>query len=127
MTWAGTWKNEYGSLLKITSDENGNIEGWFRTALPDSGFYGQTVAIRGVARGNCIGFSSVGSSPTGDRVVSYSGLLRDGKIVTAWSAVSDQTLSAEKEGAPAKLKPLNWWRAVTMNMDTFERAPNQPA
>ena len=70
MTWVGTWKNEYGSLLKITSDENGNIEGWFRTALPDSGFYGQTVAIRGVARGNCIGFSSVGSSPTGDRVVS---------------------------------------------------------
>jgi hypothetical protein len=58
-------------------------------------------------------------------VVSYSGLLRDGKIVTAWSAVSDQALSAEKEGAPAKLKPLNWWRAVTMNMDTFERTPNQ--
>jgi hypothetical protein len=45
--------------------------------------------------------------------------------VTAWSAVSDQALSAEKEGAPAKLKPLNWWRAVTMNMDTFERTPNQ--
>jgi hypothetical protein len=42
MTWVGTWKNEYGSLLKITSDENGNIEGWFRTALPDSGFYGQS-------------------------------------------------------------------------------------
>ncbi|MGX1108378.1 MULTISPECIES: avidin/streptavidin family protein [Bradyrhizobium] len=71
MTWVGRWKNQYGSIVEITSEANGRIEGTFRTALADSGFYGQTVAIVGVHQGNCIGFSSVGSSATGDRVVSY--------------------------------------------------------
>lgn len=40
---------------------------------------------------------------------------------TAWFVVADQALSAANEGDPAKLKPLNWWRAVTTNVDTFER------
>jgi hypothetical protein len=40
---------------------------------------------------------------------------------TAWFVIADQALSASSEGEPAKLKPLNWWRAVTTNVDTFER------
>ena len=84
-------------------------------------FYGQTVQVTGFHRGNCIGFVAVGSSVTGDRVVSYTGLLRHGKMETAWFVVADQALSAANEGDPAKLKPLNWWRAVTTNVDTFER------
>lgn len=121
MTWVGRWKNQYGSIVEITSEANGRIEGTFRTALADSGFYGQTVAIVGVHQGNCIGFSSVGSSATGDRVVSYTGLLRDQKIETAWLVVSDKALVAAREGEAAALKSVNWWRAVTTNVDTFER------
>jgi hypothetical protein len=121
MSWLGTWKNQFGSVLHITSEAKGRIEGTFKTALPDSGFYGQIVPVVGVHQGNCIGFSSVGSSPTGDRVVSYTGLLREGRMETAWFVVSDKTLSAEKAGDPAALKSTNWWRAVSMNVDTFEK------
>ena len=121
MSWLGTWKNQFGSSLEITDESNGRLEGTFRTALPDSGFYGQTVPIAGVHRGNCIAFSSAGSSPSGDRVVTYAGLLRDGKLETAWFVVSDMSLTASKQGEPAELKPVNWWRAVSTNVDTFER------
>ncbi|WP_050418777.1 avidin/streptavidin family protein [Bradyrhizobium tropiciagri] len=121
MMWVGKWQNQYGSIVDITSEAGGRIEGTFRTALADSGFYGQTVPIVGVHQGNCIGFSSVGSSAAGDRVVSYAGLLRDGKMETAWFVVSDKALVAAGEGEPAMLKPLNWWRAVTTSIDTFER------
>jgi Avidin family len=121
MSWVGKWRNQFGSIVHITNDANGRIEGSFRTALEDSGFYGQTVPIIGFHQGNCIGFVSVGSSPAGDRVVSYTGLLRDGKMETAWFVVADKVLSATKEGEPAKLKQLNWWRAVSTSLDTFER------
>lgn len=119
--WVGIWKNQFGSIVDITSEADGRIEGTFRTALEDSGFYGQTVAILGAHRGNCIGFSSASDSPTGDRVVSYTGLLRDGKMETAWFVVADKVLSAGREGEPARLKAVNWWRAVVTNVDTFER------
>lgn len=121
MSWIGNWRNQFGSMLRITRDADGRIEGLFETALEDSGFYGQAVPVIGFHKGNCIGFVAVGSSAAGDRVVSYTGLLRHGKMETAWFVVADQALSAAKEGDPAQLKPLNWWRAVTTNVDTFER------
>lgn len=40
---------------------------------------------------------------------------------TAWFVVSDTVLSAAKEGEPARLKRLDWWRSVTTNVGTFER------
>ena len=120
MAWVGKWRNQFGSILRIISDAEGRIEGNFETALDDSGFYGQTVPVTGYHRGNCIGFVAVGTSSAGDRVVSYAGLLRHGKMETAWFVVADAALSAAREGDPAKLKPLNWWRAVTTNIDTFE-------
>ncbi|MVT66908.1 hypothetical protein GPL21_17555 [Bradyrhizobium pachyrhizi] len=122
MTGVGRWKIQYGSIVEITSEANGRIEETFRTALADSGFYGQTVVIFGVHQGNCIGFSSVGSSAAGDRVVSYTGLLRDQKMEAAWFVVSDKALVATREGEAAALKPVNWWRAVTTSVDTFERS-----
>jgi hypothetical protein len=121
MSWVGTWQNQYGSTLEITSEADGRILGEFRTALEDSGFYSQSVAVVGVHQGNCISFGSAGTSVTGDRVVSNAGLLRDGKMETAWFVVSDMALSATREGEPARLKRLNWWRSVTTNIDTFER------
>lgn len=121
MAWVGNWRNQFGSILRITGDTGGRIEGTFETALEDSGFYGQTVPVVGFHKGNCIGFVATGSSSAGDRVVSYAGLLRHGKMETAWFVVADQALSAAREGDPAKPKQLNWWRAVTTNVDTFER------
>jgi hypothetical protein len=121
VSWVGKWKNQFGSIVTVTSDADGCIEGTFVTALKDSAFYGEIVAIKGVHRGNCISFTSVGGSASGDHVVSYTGLLRDGKMETAWFMVSDQAISAAKEGEAAVLQQLNWWRAVSTNFDTFER------
>lgn len=39
MPWTGTWRNQYGSTLVVTNDAGGRIEGSFRTALRDSGFF----------------------------------------------------------------------------------------
>src|ERR1700755_873340 len=121
MSWLGKWKNQFGSIVEITGEANERFEGTFRTALKDSGFWGQPLPIVGACKGNCIGFSSVSSSPSGDRVVSYTGLLREGKMETAWFVISDQTLTADKEDEPAHLNQTNWWRAVSTNYDTFER------
>jgi hypothetical protein len=121
MSWVGNWRNQFGSIARITDDADGRIVGTFETALEDSGFYGQVVPIVGYHKGNCIAFVAAGASARGDRVVSYAGLLRHGKMETAWFVVADQALTAAQEGDPARLKPLNWWRAVTTNVDTFER------
>ncbi|MCP1852926.1 hypothetical protein ACVIWU_004671 [Bradyrhizobium sp. USDA 4509] len=36
--------------------------------------------------------------------------------------MSDEALVAVREGEAAALKPVNWWRAVTTSVDTFERS-----
>jgi death on curing protein len=41
--------------------------------------------------------------------------------VELWFVAADQSLSSSGPGQPAQLKKQNWWRAVTTNMDTFER------
>ena len=50
MSWLGKWKNQFGSLVEVTSEADGRIEGTFRTALKDSGFFGETVPIVGSAQ-----------------------------------------------------------------------------
>ena len=49
MNWIGKWKNQYGSILEISDDSDNRIVGTFRTALEDSGFFGQEIAIVGVS------------------------------------------------------------------------------
>ncbi len=121
VSWLGTWRNQYGSILEITEDSNNQIFGKFRTALPDSGFYGQELEVVGVHHGACIGLAAGGAGTTGDMVVTYTGLLREGRLETLWYVVSDTALTAPREGARAEARKLNWWRAVTTNADTFER------
>jgi hypothetical protein len=121
MSWVGQWRNQFGSIVEITNDAEHRIEGTFRTALEDSGFYGQEVRILGIHQGDCISFAAGGSGAAGDLLVSYTGLRRNGRMETLWYVVADAAFSVTKAGAPGELKKLSWWRAITTNADTFVR------
>ena len=90
--------------------------------MKDSGFYGQDVEVSGVHQGDCVSFAGGGATPAGDMVVSYTGLLREGRMETLWYVVADSALAAPHEGAPAELKKRPWWRAMMTGADTFERS-----
>jgi hypothetical protein len=121
MNWKGKWRNQYGSIVNITDDANRRISGTFKTALEDSGFYGHEVPVVGIHQGDCISFVAGGETPAGDAAVSYTGLVRDGKMETLWFVVADSAIRAAAEGAPGKKEKLNWWRSMTSSADTFER------
>jgi hypothetical protein len=121
MNWTGTWQNQYGSVLKISDDGRNQISGTFRTALKDSGFYGQEIAIFGVHQGDCISVAGGGKTAAGDAIVSYTGLWREGKLETLWYVVADSVIVAEAVGSPGAIEKSKWWRAVTTSADTFER------
>jgi hypothetical protein len=121
MDWKGQWRNQYGSIVTITDDANERISGTFKTALKDSGFYGQEIPVVGIHQGDCIIFAGAGRTAAGDAAVSYTGLLRDGKIETMWFVVADSAIKAPSEGAPGKREKLNWWRSISTSADTFER------
>jgi avidin family protein len=107
-SWKGTWRNQYGSTVVI-DDTNGVIRGVFRTALEDSSFFGLEVAIHGVACGEVIGFTAASKGKTGPAAVSYTGILRAGKLETLWHTVAGHTLTAAREGAPAKITEVGSW------------------
>jgi hypothetical protein len=108
MTWTGTWRNQYGSIVTITSDEQGRIEGWFRTAIPTSPFAGSDVPVTGRHRGAAIAFvCGTDSDSDAEVVVSYTGKLDYGRMETLWFVVDGTS---------------DWWTSVTTNHDTFERA-----
>ncbi|KRR16307.1 hypothetical protein CQ14_33340 [Bradyrhizobium lablabi] len=121
MTWKGKWRNQYGSIVDITDDANRRISGTFKTALKDSGFYGQEIPVVGIHQGNCISFVAGGETAAGDAAVSYTGLLRDGKMETMWFVVADSVVRATAEGAAGRREKLSWWRSISTNADTFER------
>jgi avidin family protein len=120
MRFLGKWRNEYGSLVEITDESGGQIKGTFKTALEDSSFYGQTVPISGTAYGDVIGFTAAAEGRAGPAAVSYTGILRDGKMVTLWHTVCGSALTAAREGAPAQRKTVGVWRAFGTSLDTFE-------
>jgi hypothetical protein len=116
MMWVGSWRNQYGSMLEITSDANGRIDGSFQTAV-DSSIKGQQVAVVGVHQGDLISFAVSGDAI----VVSWTGLLHDDRIETLWHLVASEKLTADAEGAPARKKSLGVWEAITTSAGTFER------
>lgn len=120
-SWNGTWRNQYGSTVVIEEDSDGVIRGVFRTALKDSSFFGQEIPIHGAAHGDVIGFTAAGNGTAGSAAVSYTGILRDGRLETLWHTVADQTLTAAGEGAPAEIRKVSAWRAFGTSLDTFER------
>src|SRR5881394_1344614 len=121
MSFVGRWRNQYGSVLEIVSDEGGDVIGSFTTALEDSSFFGKSIAVRGRAVGAVIVCASADTGTAGAAGVSYTGLLRAGKIESMWITVADVALSAAGEGQPATLKPTKAWRAFGTSLDTFER------
>lgn len=121
MSWIGKWQNQYGSVLEITGESDNQITGKFITALEDSGFYGQEIPVYGMSQGDCIGLSGGGVTRAGDMLVTYTGLLRDGKLETLWYVVADSVLNSTAEGAPSERKKINWWRSMLTGADTFER------
>ncbi|HZR72169.1 avidin/streptavidin family protein [Bradyrhizobium sp.] len=120
-SWKGTWRNQYGSTVRIDDDSNGVIRGVFRTVLQDSNFSGLEVAVHGMAHGDVIGFTSAARGKAGPAAVSYTGILRDGKIEMLWHTVAGHTLTAPKEGEPAEITEVGTWRAFGTSLDTFER------
>lgn len=121
MSWIGIWRNQYGSVVEITSESDGRILGTFKTALTDSAFHGQTVPVFGAWQGEVIGFTAAAEGKVGAAAVSYTGLLRDGKLEMLWHTVADQSLGAAREGAPAERRKVPAWRAFGTSLDTFER------
>ena len=119
MTWTGTWRNQYGSVLEITNESNGRIEGHFRSEV-DNRIKGHQVPVVGVHQGDLISFALTGG-PHAQFVVSWTGLLRDGRIETLFHSVASERLTADAEGAPARNKPLGIWEAITTSADPFER------
>jgi hypothetical protein len=126
-TWKGTWRNQYGSIVVIENDTGGVIRGFFRTALKDSSFFGLEVPIHGVACGDVIGFTAAAEGKTGPAAVSYTGILREGKLETLWHTVAGQTLTAASVGEPAEIKIVGAWRAFGTSLDTFERQAQMDA
>ncbi|MBW8814869.1 MAG: hypothetical protein JF588_15730 [Caulobacterales bacterium] len=124
--WTGSWRNEYGSTLRIDREAGGRLEGRFQTALSDSGFFGAEVPIVGVCQGDCIAFAFTRTGPAGDIVCAFTGLLREGRIHTVWHVTSDSALRADGPGAPARLEKLGWAHANQTNADTFERVNDPP-
>jgi len=121
MSWTGTWRNQYGSTLRITDDVDNRIAGVFSTALRDSGFYGAEVPVTGVHRGDCISFTFAHAGRAGDVICSFTGLRRDGMLQAAWHVVADARLRASAPGEPATIEKQGWAHAVSTNVDTFER------
>jgi hypothetical protein len=105
MSWLGTWRNQYGSIVTFTSEEDGRVAGSFSTAIQSSPYYGAVVPLTGVHSGVAIAFVS-GLGEGGNSVVSYTGNLQDGVLETLWFVVAGDR---------------HWWESVTTNHDSFER------
>ncbi len=116
MTWTGTWKNQYGSALEITDDQEGAIEGWFTSAV-DGGIKGQRTRVAGFHLGDLASFCLAG----GPIVVAWTGVVRDERLETLFHVAASQRTVAPTEGAPAVTRRLGIFEAFTTGADTFIR------
>jgi Avidin family len=119
--WAGQWRNQYGSVLTITDDRGQQIHGTFRTALGDSGFAGQDAEVTGLHVGDCLSFTFTRSTPSGDTIASFTGLLREGRLETLWHVITDSAVKSPQPGEPPRLMKLPLAHAALTSADTFER------
>lgn len=121
MTWKGSWRNQYGSLLRITEDGANLIKGTFTTVLKDSGFYGAELPVVGIHCGDCVSFTFARHARSGDIICTFTGLRRDGRLHAVFHVVADSALRPGEPGDLPKMEKLGWAHAVVTNADTFER------
>jgi hypothetical protein len=119
-TWTGTWINEYGSLLRITDERDGHVQGTFTTALDDSSFARTTVPVTGLSKGRAlhVAFVTAGEPAA---IASFTGLLRADLLHLAWHVVSDRAVKSPRPAAAPVEIELPWAHAVLANTDTFRR------
>ncbi|HXR93981.1 MAG TPA: avidin/streptavidin family protein [Steroidobacteraceae bacterium] len=122
MKWLGTWRNQYGSTLRVTDEEGYEIRGSFRTALSDSSFFGQELPVLGVHSGDCLSFTFAGRTDHGDAICSFTGLLREGKLQTLWHLIADSRAGSGAGSPSESLEKTRWPHAAQTNADTFERS-----
>jgi len=116
MNWTGTWRNQYGSTLRITDDRDGLIRGTFKTALQDSAFFGHELPVTGVWFDDCINFAFGTTGESATSICSFTGMLRENKLQTIWHVVT-----SAKAGEAGQMQKLGWAHSVQTNADTFER------
>jgi len=98
----GQWKNQYGSQLNIDHVEHSRITGSFQSAVDKS--IPASPAF-GLCTGNLI-VINVASSKEGEKIASWTGVLRDDRIETLWHvAVGGKGM----------------WESVLTGSDTFTR------
>lgn len=127
VTWKGLWRNQYGSTLKVTDDGANVIKGTFTTELKDSGFYGAELPVAGIHGGDCMSFTFARHRQVGDIICTFTGLRRDGKLLTVFHVVADSAARPVAVGEPPKVEKTVWAHAVITNADTFERVDPPPA
>lgn len=88
----------------------------FVTALRDSAFFGHDLPVTGIWHGDCINFAFGISNDLATAICSFTGMLRDGKLQTAWHVVTSR---ASRDGSQPS--GFEWAHAVQTNADTFER------
>jgi hypothetical protein len=88
MNWTGTWRNQYGSILRITDDDDGLVKGVFKTALQNSAFFGHELPVTGIWLDDCINFAFGTPSEAPTSICSFTGMLRENKLQTVWHVVT---------------------------------------
>src|ERR1700750_923033 len=84
MNWVGKWKNQYGSILDITIQEDNKLEGTLEPGEHElSG--GQKLSLVGVWENNHI---AVTCRQEGKHVITYAGMLYEGKMEATWFMVN---------------------------------------
>ncbi|WP_394824464.1 avidin/streptavidin family protein [Pendulispora albinea] len=116
MNWTGTWKNQYGSILDITSDEGGNIAGWFTSAV-DGGIKDARIRVSGFHAADRLTFCLAG----GPIVAAWTGLLRHDRLETLWHVAASERRTGPVEEAGAANRQLDIFEAFTTGADTFIR------
>ncbi|OEC96059.1 MULTISPECIES: avidin/streptavidin family protein [unclassified Rhizobium] len=116
MSWTGIWRNQYGSTVEITDEQDGLIRGTFKTALQDSVFFGSELPVAGVWFDDCINFAFGMAGEGSTSICSFTGMLREKKLQTIWHVVTSR-----KPEQPGRARKLGWAHSVQTNADTFEQ------
>lgn len=119
---AGTWTNERGSVLELEEDEEGGLQGTYRTGLGRADVE-KSYPLKGVRNDRCAGFV-VGWAPDSESVTAWTGLIETDdtgtplRMHTMWTLVRAGT-TEERTGALIDAAP---WQAFQVQGSVFTPA-----